>query len=213
MTDTTRRRSSERTRARILDAAIEVFAERGFAGARVDAIAEAAGSNKRMLYAYFGNKEGLWEAALRRVLEAALAAAAEAAPSALDISVRGRALIRWYLGYLAANPLFVRLVSWATMVADRHAAIAIEDLAHAGLERLDRLVGDGVAAGVLEDLGDRRHVIAAIHGMCLGFFHRRALLEQLWGADLTAPATVEALADVVERLVFDGLAATTEPQP
>lgn len=58
-------RAPERTRQRILDAALSEFASKGFAGARVDAIARRAGSNKRMLYHYFDDKKGLFRAVLR----------------------------------------------------------------------------------------------------------------------------------------------------
>ena len=56
------------TRRRILDAARTEFAAHGYAGARVDAIAQRAGSNKRMLYAYFGDKRSLFAETLRRKL-------------------------------------------------------------------------------------------------------------------------------------------------
>jgi AcrR family transcriptional regulator len=59
-------RNPERTSARILAAALAEFAAAGFAGARVDAIAKRAGTNKRMLYHYFGDKEGLFRAVLRK---------------------------------------------------------------------------------------------------------------------------------------------------
>ena len=59
-------RNPDRTRERILSAASKEFAARGFAGARVDAIAQRAAINKRMLYHYFGDKEGLFKAVLRR---------------------------------------------------------------------------------------------------------------------------------------------------
>jgi AcrR family transcriptional regulator len=55
-------RNAEDTKKRILAAATEEFTEHGIAGARVDRIAAAANSNKAMLYAYFGNKEQLFEA-------------------------------------------------------------------------------------------------------------------------------------------------------
>ena len=58
-------RDPERTQRRILAAALHEFAARGFAGARVDAIARRAASNKRMLYHYFGDKAGLFRAVLR----------------------------------------------------------------------------------------------------------------------------------------------------
>src|SRR6201999_1068343 len=49
-------RDADRTRAKILSAASTEFAHKGLAGARVDAIAEASGANKRMIYYYFGSK-------------------------------------------------------------------------------------------------------------------------------------------------------------
>jgi TetR/AcrR family transcriptional regulator len=59
-------RNPLRTRERILSAALKEFAAKGFAGARVDVIARRANINKRMLYHYFGDKEGLFKAVLRR---------------------------------------------------------------------------------------------------------------------------------------------------
>ena len=65
-TDGSATRNPERTRGRILSAALKEFAAKGFAGARVDVIARRADINKRMLYHYFGDKEGLFKAVLRR---------------------------------------------------------------------------------------------------------------------------------------------------
>lgn len=59
-------RDPDRTRRRILAAALAEFSAKGFAGARVDAIARRARGNKRMLYHYFGDKEALFTAVLRR---------------------------------------------------------------------------------------------------------------------------------------------------
>src|SRR3954465_4719618 len=53
-------RDPERTRAAILDAATQEFTANGLNGARVDTIAERARVNKRMIYHYFGDKEGLY---------------------------------------------------------------------------------------------------------------------------------------------------------
>lgn len=56
------KRDAQATRKRILEAAVAEFSRYGIAGARVDRIAAAAGSNKAMIYAYFGSKDGLLEA-------------------------------------------------------------------------------------------------------------------------------------------------------
>lgn len=58
---------SEQTREAILTAAEVAFAERGFDGARIDAIAEASGYNKTLIFRYFGDKVGLYSATLRRL--------------------------------------------------------------------------------------------------------------------------------------------------
>src|ERR1044071_1645088 len=58
-------RNPQRTRERILSAALKEFATNGFHGARVDNIARRARINKRMLYHYFGDKENLFKAVLR----------------------------------------------------------------------------------------------------------------------------------------------------
>jgi AcrR family transcriptional regulator len=62
-------RNADRTRARILEAATEEFAARGIGGARVSRIAEVAGCNKAMLYAYFGNKDDLFDAVFKASLD------------------------------------------------------------------------------------------------------------------------------------------------
>lgn len=57
-----KQRDAQRTQQQILEAATAEFAQHGIAGARVDRIAEAAGGSKAMIYAYFGSKDGLFDA-------------------------------------------------------------------------------------------------------------------------------------------------------
>jgi TetR/AcrR family transcriptional regulator len=62
------RRDPDRTKRRILAAALREFSLRGFAGARIDSIARRARVNKRMLYHYFGDKQDLYREIFRRKL-------------------------------------------------------------------------------------------------------------------------------------------------
>lgn len=101
-------RNPERTRARILSAARREFAAKGIAGARVDAIARRAGVNKRMLYHYFGSKDGLFAAVLRRTLDERLAHVAGESP---DAAGRLRSRSAFYAG--AAE--YVRLLMWEAL--------------------------------------------------------------------------------------------------
>jgi AcrR family transcriptional regulator len=86
-------RNAADTKRRILAAATEEFTEHGIAGARVDRIAAAANSNKAMLYAYFGNKEQLFEAVFAQMVTAA----ADAVPfDAADLPAYAVAMFERY---------------------------------------------------------------------------------------------------------------------
>jgi AcrR family transcriptional regulator len=101
-------RNPERTRARILSAARREFAAKGIAGARVDAIARRAGVNKRMLYHYFGNKDGLFVAVLQRTLDERLAHVTGESPDTAG-RLRGRSM------FYAGSGDYVRLLMWEAL--------------------------------------------------------------------------------------------------
>jgi AcrR family transcriptional regulator len=61
-----RKRDPERTREKILDAAVIEFGEHGYAGARISAIAARAGVNQQLISYYFDGKEGLYRALMAR---------------------------------------------------------------------------------------------------------------------------------------------------
>jgi AcrR family transcriptional regulator len=93
------------TRRRLLDAAFVEFAEHGLAGARVDRIAELARANKRLIYAYYGNKEELFDTVMVR----SLGVLTDAVPfSADDLPGYAGALF----DHMIAHPAMVRLTMW-----------------------------------------------------------------------------------------------------
>jgi AcrR family transcriptional regulator len=96
---------SSATRRRLLDAALLEFAEHGLAGARVDRIAEQAKANKRLIYAYYGNKEELFDT----VMVHTLGVLADAVPfAATDLAGYAGALF----DHMRAHPALVRLTLW-----------------------------------------------------------------------------------------------------
>ena len=101
-------RDADATRIRILDAARAEFAAVGLAGARVDRIAAEAESNVRMIYAYFSNKSGLFDAAVRAAVDA-MAAAVPPEPTALG-EWAGR-----LFDYHCADPSALRISLWAQL--------------------------------------------------------------------------------------------------
>ncbi|HTJ57797.1 MAG TPA: TetR/AcrR family transcriptional regulator [Devosiaceae bacterium] len=106
-----RKRDPERTSAAILAAAIHEFAQKGYAGARIDAIAKRAKINKRMLYHYYGGKDGLYLA----VLEGRYADI-RSAETRLELTHREpvegmRKLVQFTWNYFLEHPEFLSILA------------------------------------------------------------------------------------------------------
>ena len=150
-------RDPQRTRERILAAALAEFSEKGLAGARVDGIARRARVNKRMLYHYFGNKDVLFREIMKRKLEqrAGWAAASPDNP--------GETLTYWFR--LACEDAdWVRLIEWEALAvgdgpvlseAERRRAFAT------GVQKVRTLQAKGLLP---RDL-DAGHLLLAFMGL------------------------------------------------
>lgn len=103
-------RDPERTRRRILEAALREFSARGFAGARVEDIARRAQANKRMLYHYFEDKEGLFRAVLRHKISERMNRVEAQAPQSDLVS----SLPLWF-GQNCQDTDWVRLLAWESL--------------------------------------------------------------------------------------------------
>jgi len=91
-------------RERIVEAAAEVFAEKGFGGARVDEIARRAGINKAMLYYHLGDKRVLYEAVLLHFLSGAWQEIEEAVRVSPSSEGRLQALVKAVSAMAASSP-------------------------------------------------------------------------------------------------------------
>lgn len=112
----------ETSREAILEAAEIVFAEHGFDGARVDAIAHLSGYDKKLLFRYYGDKLGLYVEVLKRVdqeLNALLMSVL--APWLVDETLTSQAqglrtfletLVQMTFDYLVGHPRFLRILMW-----------------------------------------------------------------------------------------------------
>jgi TetR/AcrR family transcriptional regulator len=116
-------RDPERTKRRILAASEKEFSAKGFAGARVDAIARRARVNKRMLYHYFGNKEGLYRQILRRKMTES------DSPFRMPEAEESSLGDRWVHFYEASarNVDFFRLLEWEALSTGERPVIGEEE--------------------------------------------------------------------------------------
>ena len=98
-------------RERILGAALEVFAERGFDGARTRDIAERAGANLGLIKYYFDGKEKLWKAAVAAAFAPLQADLAEIFQADVDEGEQLELLVRRFVRFVAREPAFMRLMN------------------------------------------------------------------------------------------------------
>lgn len=203
-----RPRDAEATRAKLLLRATREFADRGYAGARVDEIASAAGINKRMIYAYFGDKDGLYRAVLGASLDEALELGRVGdVPPGATLRDQVEAIIRRFFEYLGAHPDFVRLLTWEAVSSDRRGREILLSRLETGLEPLKAIVRRGVKEGVFRGDLDPRAFLLSVNALLLGYYSVRHLVEALWKKDLDSPAAGEVVLRQFLRILLDGIGA------
>jgi AcrR family transcriptional regulator len=184
-----RRLDRERTRQDILAAAREEFSEHGLAGARVDAIAARTSTAKRMIYYYFGSKEGLYLAVLEEAYADIRRCEGELNIdqfSPADAIVR---LIDFTFDYDEAHPDFIRLVSTENMHHGKHLAksAAIKQLNRGVIALLERVLDRGKREGVFRPDVDPVDVHLMISSFCFFRVSNRYTFGELFGLDLSEP--------------------------
>ncbi len=169
--DSRRKYDPEQTKRNILDVATAEFSAMGLAGARVDAIAERTNTTKRMLYYYFGSKEGLYEAVLEKVYSDIRALEQDLHVSELDPVEGMRRLVEFTFDYHDKHRDFVRLIT----IENIHGAKYMEQLKTIRsrnatvIATLEDLLTRGVATGKFRDDVDPIDLHLVISSLC---FHR-----------------------------------------
>lgn len=145
-----RLRDAGATRARILAAAKREFARKGLGGARVDVIAAKARANKRMIYHYFGSKEGLFQAVLEEAYLDIRSAEQKLDLDHLEPRAALERLVRFTWDYYLRNPEFITLVNSENLHRARHLrqSEAIRVASRRFVAMVAGLLDRGVAAGV-----------------------------------------------------------------
>ena len=202
-------RDAERTRSELLEVATEVFSEQGYSGARVDEIAERTRTTKRMIYYYFGGKEGLFlavlEAAYRRIreLEQSLHAGDLEPVDAI------RRIAELTFDHHVDHPDFIRLVSVENIHRGRHME-KVESLRELGAPAatvLEDVLARGRASGELRADVDAVDVHMMISAYCVFQVANSATFGFLFGRDMLAPDVRERNRRILGDIVVGWLTA------
>jgi AcrR family transcriptional regulator len=199
-------------RERILVAALEVFAERGFDGARTRDIAERAGANLGLIKYYFEDKQRLWKAAVARAfaeLQADFAAGPQ--PSAGDARAWLERAVRQFVRFVARRPDFMRLMNDEA----KRDGPRMRWLADRFVRPMSEVVGAHLARAQAEGLVpplspvSLRYIVLGAAGLV---FSQAPECKYVSGVDPTDPAFAEQHADaLIALLTGRGRPSSTRP--
>ena len=145
----------EAVKADILAVAKEEFAEHGLSGARIQNIVERTRTSKRMIFYYFGDKEGLYRAVLEDAYRSVRRQEEDLDLEGLAPDVALTRLVEFTFDHHRANPDFIRLVMIENIHRGRHMADIpdLSEMNRAAISKLERIYETGVAQGIFrEDL-------------------------------------------------------------
>lgn len=199
--------AAQATRDAILRAATKVFARHGFAGGRIEQISKAAKSYDRMIYYYFGSKEGLFIAVIedtyRRFNEAEQGLLLDTTQPLLALD----AMIRFVWTYYQKNPEFITLLNSENLLRGKHIAKSVRarDYSSPALAITDTVLQAGIAQGMFRPAVKARDLYLMIASMAYFYLSNRFTLSSFLGENLEAPAALahwEAFViDAVRRAV------------
>lgn len=194
---------------RILEAALEVFAEKGFAAAPIEEIAARARVNKAMLYYYVGNKEELFTASILRVMAPAREAVAKALEMTASPEEKLKLLQSTFARLFSRSPHLPRLV--LRMLATELEHIPKPVLAAmAGMYAITAsVVSEGVRRGSLRPINPAVAHLLLVGSLALACEAAKLLRRVVAEGLLSPPAAlppVEELAAGLSDILLHGLA-------
>jgi TetR/AcrR family transcriptional regulator len=206
------RAQPEESRAAILKAAIKEFAEHGIAGARTDAIAQAAHVNKALLYYYFKDKEAIYQA----VLDEVFSGLREAVLPVLESNLPPREKLLGYLGayfdYIAANPRFPRVVQGEWIRSGSERTVQMQRIAKEYFrpiyQKLGELLRQGIESGDFRPI-DPTHFVPSMVAVIVFYFSAAPVIKTLMKID---PLSPEKIAER-RAFVLDFLSAALFARP
>jgi AcrR family transcriptional regulator len=193
----------ERTTADILTVATREFAAKGLAGARIDEIAAATRTSKRMIYYYFGSKEGLYVAVLEEAYRRIRSIESELHLEDLPPEDALRKLVGFTYDYQLANPDFIRLVMTENIHRGEFLAKSksIQQLNAQAIDGVKTVYERGVAAGVFRNDVDPVDLHMSISALSFFNVANRHTFGLIFKRDFDSPRAVGARRDSIVEMV------------
>ena len=196
------------TEAKIIQAATEVFLEKGKDGARMQEIAQKANINKALLHYYFRSKDKLYETVFRERVFRFLDELFSSVPQTDDIETVLKEFTANYIDLISTHPELVRFILWEVRQGGQYMGDALKDIfAKHGFTKFPFLekVQNAINAGTIRPL-DPLHLIISVIGVCVYPFIAQPLLENaIPGVQVTSAAFLQKRKEEIFKLIWEGI--------
>lgn len=196
-----RTRDADRTQHAILRAAMGEFADKGLGGARIDAIAERAGINKRLIYYYFDGKDKLFLAALEQTYADIRSAEQALHLESAEPVEAVRRLVAFTWNHYVAHPEFLNLLNSENLHRARHLKQSrqIREMNSPLIQTLGDVLERGRREGLFRGGIDPVQLYISIAGLAYFYLSNSQTLSTIFGRDLlSAKARTERLSHITE---------------
>ena len=199
-----RLRDADKSQSSILAAALEEFAQYGFAGARVDRIADQAAVNKRLIYYYFGNKDDLFQAVLERTYADIREAEQALHLDAMDPVEAIRQLVSFTWHYYLEHPEFITLLNSENLHLAKHLKQSerIQEMNSPLVALLAGVLERGRSQGLFRDGVDPIQLYISIASVCYFYLSNNHTLSAIFGRDLRTPKALAQRLSHMKELVL-----------
>lgn len=194
----------EKTKRNILDVAREEFSSKGLSGARIDEIAARTQTSKRMIYYYFGSKEGLYIAVLEEAYRGIRGIEAQLDLEDLPPEEALRRLVAFTFEYESGNPDFIRLVMNENIHQGEYLkqSKAIRGLNVPAIDAIRKIYERGRAAKVFRPGLDPIDLHMSISALCFFNVANRHTFSTIFDHDMSSPAAQRRRRDTVVEMIL-----------
>jgi AcrR family transcriptional regulator len=181
--------AAQATREAILRAATKVFAKHGYAGGRIEQISKAAKSYDRMIYYYFGSKEGLFIAVIEDTYRRFNEAEGKLAIDTSQPLAALKTVIRFVWVYYQKNPEFITLLNTENLMRGVHIGKSSRAREYSSpvIAITDTVLKSGAAQGLFRGDLSARDLYLMIAGLAYFYLSNRFTLSAFLGENLEAP--------------------------
>ena len=199
-----RKNNPEGTKQNILAVATKEFARNGFSGGRIDTIAAKTRTTKRMIYYYFGSKEGLYIAVLEKVYSDIRNIESELHLEELAPEEAIHRLIQMTFDYDEAHPDFIRLVSIENIHRAEHLkkSSIIRGLNNAVVGTISAILERGRAQGIFQAEIEPIDLHMLISAFCLFRVSNRYTFGTIFRRDFSSPKVRQQHRQIITEAVL-----------